>query len=147
MITSNIRPAIVIDTNVLIATINRRNSEYFIYSAFEAKQFDWVVSTEILDEYAEKLTEFYSANTANFVLDILCSATNVVFLEPYYRWNLIEIDTDDNKFSDLALSANAYCLVTYDKHFDLFKEITFPSLRVMNPAEFKAFLADNGFLQ
>ncbi|UFH54778.1 putative toxin-antitoxin system toxin component, PIN family [Spirosoma sp. KNUC1025] len=116
-----IRPTVAIDTNVLLATINRRNYEFFIYTAFENKQFEWAVSTDILDEYAEKLAEFYSPNTANYVLDILCIATNVIFLEPYYRWNLIENDPDDNKFSDLALSANAHYLITYDKHFDLFR--------------------------
>ncbi|GAB2597042.1 hypothetical protein GCM10027190_51410 [Spirosoma areae] len=51
-----VRPSVVIDTNVLIATVNRRNEEFFIYKAFEAKQFDWILSTEILGEYAEKLT-------------------------------------------------------------------------------------------
>ncbi|GAB3505447.1 hypothetical protein GCM10027341_37100 [Spirosoma knui] len=133
-------PLVVIDTNVLIATINRSNTEFFIYEAFAAKKFTWVVSTEILNEYAEKLTEFYSSNTADYVLDILCSATNVLFHEPYYRWKLIEADPDDNKFSDLALSANAYCLVTYDSHFDVFKPLPFPSLRIMAPTEFKQFL-------
>ena len=58
--TQTARPTVVIDTNVLIATINRRTSEFFIYEAFDARQFDWVVSTEILNEYAEKLTQFYS---------------------------------------------------------------------------------------
>ena len=133
-------PAVVIDTNVLITTINRRNVEFFIYEAFAAKRFDWVVSTEIIDEYAEKLTEFYSSSTADFVLDILCSATNVVFSEPYYRWNLIETDPDDSKFSDLAILTNVHCLVTYDAHFDLFKSLKFPVLQVMKPAEFSHFL-------
>ncbi|GAB2597034.1 hypothetical protein GCM10027190_51400 [Spirosoma areae] len=63
-----------------------------------------------------------------------------MFLEPFYRWNLIEVDPDDNKFSDLALSANAHCLVTYDKHFDLFKSLAFPSLQILNPAAFKQIL-------
>ncbi|MVM40293.1 putative toxin-antitoxin system toxin component, PIN family [Spirosoma sp. HMF3257] len=138
--TETILPALVIDTNVLLATINRRNSEFYIYEAFDAKKFNWVVSTEILDEYAEKLTDFYSVNTADYVLDILCSATNVLFHEPYYRWNLIEADPDDNKFSDLALSANAHGLVTYDKHFDLFKTLPFPTLQILSPTEFTHFL-------
>ncbi|GAB3548350.1 putative toxin-antitoxin system toxin component, PIN family [Spirosoma fluminis] len=133
-------PLVVIDTNVLIATINRRNTEFFVYEAFAAKKFTWVVSTEILNEYAEKLTEFYSQNTANYIIDILCTATNVTFHEPFYRWRLIEVDPDDNKFSDLALSANAYCLVTFDNHFNLFKSLPFPSLRIMAPNEFKQFL-------
>jgi uncharacterized protein len=131
---------VVIDTNVLRTTINRRNFEFFIYEAFEAKLFDWVVSTEILEEYDEKLNEFYSTHTANYVLDILCSANNVIFAEPYYRWNLIQDDPDDNKFSDLALSVNAHCLVTFDRDFNIFKNLKFPTLKIMNPKEFKLFL-------
>ena len=54
----------VIDTNVLIKTIKRTNFEFFIYELFENEKFEWVVSTSILDEYEEKLTEFYSQKTA-----------------------------------------------------------------------------------
>lgn len=131
---------VVIDTNVLRTTINRKNFEFFIFEAFNNKLFDWVVSTEILEEYAEKLTDFYSPKTADFVLDILCTATNVVFSEPYYQWDLITEDPDDNKFSNLALSVNAHCLVTYDKHFNIFKDIDFPRLKVVSPFEFKSYL-------
>lgn len=131
----------VIDTNVLRTTINRKNSEFFIYEAFATKQFDWVVSTEILEEYAEKLGEFYSESTANYVLDMLCNANNTIFAEPYYQWDLITDDSDDNKFSNLALSVNAHCLVTFDKHFNIFKTLGFPKLNVLNPKQFKKFLA------
>ena len=131
---------VVIDTNVLRTTINRKNFEFFIYESFASKQFDWVVSTDILNEYAEKLDEFYSESTADYVLDVLCNASNTIFSEPYYYWNLIKEDSDDNKFSDLAISANAHCLVTYDKHFDIFKTLEFPKLKVLNPKQFKIFL-------
>ncbi|MCF0050943.1 putative toxin-antitoxin system toxin component, PIN family [Dyadobacter sp. LJ53] len=135
--------SVVIDTNVLIKTINRTNFEFFIYQAFESELFEWVVSTSILDEYEEKLTEFYSLKTAQLVLEILCTASNVVFSEPHFRWNLIEDDPDDNKFSDLAISSNSTCLVTFDKHFDVFKNIEFPRLSVLNPKQFHAFLVEN----
>ena len=59
------KPKLVIDTNVLITTINRNNPEFNIYEAFERNQFDWVVSNEILTEYAEQITDFYSASAAN----------------------------------------------------------------------------------
>lgn len=130
------RPKVVIDTNVLRTTINRKNFEFFIYEAFRDKKFDWVVSTEILNEYEEKLTEFYNPQTADFILTVLCTATNVIFAEPHFIWNLITIDPDDNKFSDLAMSVNAFCLVTYDSHFNVFKTLDFPTLTVVTPAEF-----------
>lgn len=34
------KPRFVIDTNVLITTINRANPEFSIYEAFENKSFD-----------------------------------------------------------------------------------------------------------
>ena len=133
------RPRVVIDTNVLLATINRNNPEFFIYELFRSKQFDWVISTGVLAEYEEVLTNFYSAETANLVLNILCTATNVIFTEPYFVWALIE-DADDDKFSNLAISSNALCLVTYDRGFNVFKTLDFPSLTIVSPPEFKLLL-------
>ncbi|WP_181452573.1 MULTISPECIES: PIN domain-containing protein [Algoriphagus] len=48
------RPKLVLDTNVLITTLNRKNPEFAIYTAFEQKSFDWIVSTEVHAEYEEK---------------------------------------------------------------------------------------------
>jgi uncharacterized protein len=135
---------VVIDTNVLIATINRNNFEFFIYEAFVQEKFEWVVSTEILIEYEEILTQMYSEKTAKYVLNILETSPAVVLAEPYYKWGIISEDPDDNKFSDLALNVNAYCLVTKDKHFKVFKKIEFPKLRVVKPNEFKKILRKLG---
>ncbi|MCF2506262.1 putative toxin-antitoxin system toxin component, PIN family [Dyadobacter sp. CY107] len=134
--------SVVIDTNVLIKTINKANFEFFIYQSFELEAFNWVVSTSILDEYEEKLTEFYSQKTAQLVLEILCTANNVIFAEPHFRWNLVKDDPDDNKFSDLAISYNSKCLVTFDKHFDVFNNIEFPRLSIVNPTQFHSLLAE-----
>lgn len=88
---------VVIDTNVLRTTIKKGNFERFIYDAFKAEVFEWVVSTEILNEYHEKLTEFYSSETADLILNILMAAPNVILTEPAFRWNLITNDPDDNR--------------------------------------------------
>ena len=127
-------PRVVIDTNVLLTTINRNNPEFFIYEAFRDKRFDWVVSTEILAEYEEMLVSFYSTNTANLVMNILCTATNVIFAEPYFVWSITE-DADDDKFSNLAVSTSAICLIIYDRGFNVFKTLDFPTLTVINPYE------------
>jgi uncharacterized protein len=131
---------VVIDTNVLRLTIKKTNFERFIYDAFKDEAFDWIVSTEILEEYEEKLIEFYSTQTANLVLGILENAPNVIFAEPYFRWNIIIEDPDDNKFADLAISLNVDCLITNDKHFKVFKKLDFPKLTVMTPRQFEKFL-------
>ena len=112
---------LVLDTNVLLKTINRNNFEFFIYKSFIEHKFDWIVSNEILTEYEEVLSNFCSTKTANLVLEILCNASNVIFTEPYFQWDIIKIDPDDNKFSDLAISSNAEYLITFDKHFDILR--------------------------
>ena len=69
---------VVIDTNCLIASIPRQNPEYWLYEAFRSEKFDWVVSSEILHEYEEQLSDFYSPHTADLVLKILTTASNVI---------------------------------------------------------------------
>lgn len=131
---------VVIDTNCLIPSIPRKNPEYWLYEAFNNLAFEWVVSNEILLEYEEKLAEFYSERTANLVASILLTASNVHQEEPFYKWNLIIEDPDDNKFADLAIAANVNYLVTNDKHFRVLKDLPFPTVQVVSLEEFKEIL-------
>lgn len=131
---------VVIDTNCLIVSIPRQNPEYWLYEAFRAEVFEWVVSNEILHEYEEQLSSFYSSETADLVLKILTTASNVIFAEPYFRWNLISHDPDDNKFVDLAVSSNADHLLTHDKDFNVLKTLEFPKVSVVSLEAFKTIL-------
>ncbi|MBL7797151.1 MAG: putative toxin-antitoxin system toxin component, PIN family [Saprospiraceae bacterium] len=130
----------VIDTNCLIASIPRRNPEYWLYQAFRDEAFEWVISNEILAEYEEKLAEFYSLQTANLVANILLTASNVILAEPFFKYGLIPQDPDDNKFSDLAIASNVDYLVTNDRHFQVLKTIEFPTVSVVSLAEFQQIL-------
>lgn len=131
---------VVIDTNCLIPSIPRNNPEYWLYEAFKNKKFNWVISNEILSEYEEKLGEFYSPQTAEIVTNILMIASNVVLAEPFFKWGLITADPDDNKFSDLAISSNANYLVTNDRHFQVLKDLPFPTVKVVSLSEFQEIL-------
>lgn len=131
---------VVIDTNCLIASIPQTSEAYWLYIAFKSQLFTWVVSTEILNEYYEILTSFYSQATADTVINILLAAPNTELVEPYFNYNLITTDPDDNKFANLSISTNAYCLVSNDKHFNIFKKIIFPPLSVLKLEEFKFIL-------
>ena len=128
---------VIIDTNCLIPSIPRNNPEYWLYEAFSQIKFDWVISNEILLEYEEKLGEFYSERTASLVTSILMTAVNVIQEEPFFKWNLITEDPDDNKFSDLAIAANVNYLVTNDKHFNVLKTLPFPTVNVVSLEEFR----------
>ena len=131
---------IVLDTNCLIAAVPAESAHKWLYDAFVEEQFEWAVSTEILDEYAEKLGEFFSGAVADYVLNSLADAPNVLFAEPFFRWNLIPDDPDDDKFVDLALSVNADYLVTNDHHFDGVKGSKFPQVAIVSLDEFRALL-------
>jgi len=131
---------VVIDTNCLIASISPEGGYYWLYEAFEAEKFEWLISNEILTEYFEMLTAHYSEQTALLVYSILSAAVNVIFTEPYFKWQLIEADPDYNKFADLAVAANANYLVTNDKHFNILKTTDFPKLNVLSLDEFKVIL-------
>jgi putative PIN family toxin of toxin-antitoxin system len=122
---------IVIDTNCLVASISPEGGYYWLYEAFEAEEFEWLISNEVLTEYFEILTNKYSEKTALLVYSILSAAVNVTFTEPYFKWQLIAADPDDNKFADLAIAANADYLVTNDKHFNVLKVTDFPKLNVI----------------
>ena len=127
----------VIDTNCLLASIYPSSTHYWLYVAFKAERFDWIVSSEILLEYEEKLQERYSVQTGRLVLNILSVSPNVIYSEPYFKWNLVESDADDNKFADLAIAANADYLVTNDKDFNSLKTLEFPKLSIVNIEEFR----------
>ncbi len=127
---------VVIDTNCLLVAIPLNSPYKWLYEAFMDESFEWFVSTEILKEYEEKIGEFFSSHVAEFVLNSLDNAPNVVFAELFYRWGRIEADPDDNKFADLALCMNVDYLVTNDRHFKPVEPPAFPSVCVVNIDEF-----------
>ena len=67
---------------------------------------------------------------------MLLSAENVKKQEVYFKWQLIEIDKDDNKFVDCSIAGNADYLITNDKHFDVLKSVEFPLITILNIDEF-----------
>ena len=117
---------VVVDTNCLLASLNRNSPFHRLYELFASEAFEWVLSNEILTEYEEILAAHYSATTAQRVTEILLNAPNTSFQEAYFKWQLIEADPDDNKFVDVAIAANADYLLTNDRHFEVLRQIEFP---------------------
>lgn len=132
---------VVVDTNCLRASIPPQSPYYKLYLEFKKGSFEWFVSTDILLEYEEILTKTYSSKTAKLVLNQLAIAPNATFAEPAFRWQLIEKDPDDNKFADLALGINADYLVSNDSDFNIFKQLDFPSLTVVDLDTFLEILS------
>lgn len=80
-----------------------------------------------------------SPEISDNLIALLVNLKNTRMINIHYKWNLIEADKDDNKFSDCYLAANADYLVTNDKHFDVLKNKSFPLINILNAEEFKKF--------
>ena len=130
---------VVIDTNVLWVSIARRSVSHWIFEAILNGSLTLCVTTDILDEYAEIMTLKLGTDTSEAVLSIFDNLPNIKLVTRYYRWFAIKNDPDDDKFVDCAVAANAICIVTEDKHFNILKQNSFPKVEVMNMNAFKLF--------
>ena len=75
------------------------------------------------------------------VLDAIARHPKIVYRESYFRFHLLsDIDKDDDKFVDCAITAGADYIVTEDSHFDRLKQIPFPQLNVLTLDEFNESL-------
>ena len=132
-------PRVVLDTNIIIASLSTKSKYRIIIDKLLEKAFVLIVSTEILFEYEEKVRAFYSEETTVNFLDALILQPNVIQREPLFRSALIK-DADDNKFLEAYYSGKANILVSNDNDFQLLKRIEYPPHNIMNIAEFVEFL-------
>jgi len=133
---------IVLDTNVFLVSISPKFKYYWIYEKLQNGDYDLIVSNEILTEYAEILNQKYGLTLTNSALDFMLLFPNVYQAQPYYKWDLIPNDKDDNKFVDCAIVGNADYIVTQDKHFNVLKTIGFPKVDILSIDEFHKLLSD-----
>lgn len=99
------------------------------------------VSNEILSEYEEILSVHASPEVAQNVVNAIARHPQTVYRESYFRFHLLaDVDKDDDKFVDCAITAGADYIVTEDSHFDRLKQIPFPQLNVLTLDEFNETL-------
>ena len=127
---------IVLDTNILLVSIPKNSQYRIILDNLLSKRFTLVISNDILSEYAEIIAQKTNSIVASNIIEMLLSARNVEKQEIFFKWQLIDIDKDDNKFVDCAVAGNADYLVTNDKHFKILKTIEFPSISILTVEEF-----------
>ncbi|MEQ8811179.1 MAG: putative toxin-antitoxin system toxin component, PIN family [Imperialibacter sp.] len=131
---------IVLDTNILLVAVSDRSPYHWVYEAFLKEKFQLLVTTEILSEHQETITEHMGSSVADNVLLSIENSVNTSFITRYFKWNLINADPDDNKFSDCAVAGSSDYLVTEDKHFEVLKSIGFPIVNVIGIGDFKQLL-------
>lgn len=135
---------ILIDTNILLAIVPKRSKYHWVYDALRIGKFELVISTEILQEYEERLALFYAPDFAVLVVEEILNLNNIIFAEVYFHWHLITADADDNKFIDAAISSNADHIITHDKHFSVLKTIDFPRVSILTLEAFHLLLEKSG---
>lgn len=122
---------IVLDTNCLIMSISARNSCYRVWHSFLAGEYTLCVSNEIVEEYLEVLSRNINPWVAESIVSAILMRRNVLKVDPHFRFHLIERDSDDNKYVDCAICANAKYIVSEDHHFDILKKCSFPKVEVV----------------
>jgi putative PIN family toxin of toxin-antitoxin system len=131
---------VVLDTNAILRSISRRSAFSDILDKLYDGDYELWVSNDILLEYEEKITDIFSKETAELIIGALSLLPNVKKAEIHYHLFLIDVDKEDNKFSDCAFAGNVHYLVTNDKHFNVLSTIPFPSINVITLEKFKSLL-------
>ncbi|MBK9509660.1 MAG: putative toxin-antitoxin system toxin component, PIN family [Cytophagaceae bacterium] len=131
---------IVLDTNVLVASISQKSPFYWVWEAFVHGKYQLCITTEILDEYAEIIERYFSVLDEENTLNQIMLSQNIIQIVRYYEWNAITKDPDDNKFFDCAVAANAHFIVSEDKHFNVLTKISFPKVNRIKTEDFKKLI-------
>lgn len=132
---------VVLDTNCLIQILPTRSLYHRIWTDFLEGRYRLCVSNEILAEYEEILGLHASPEVAHNVVEAIARHPKTLYRESYYHFHLLsDIDKDDDKFVECAITAGADYIVTEDSHFDRLKQIPFPQLNVLTLDEFNKTL-------
>lgn len=122
---------LVLDTNTLIQCVSRRSRYHELWLSLLDGRNQLCVTTEILAEYAEILERKTTNTFAALVLDVITNNPYTLFITPYFKFNVITADPDDNKFVDYAVAANAHFIVTDDHHYDVLLDLDFPKVSII----------------
>ena len=122
---------LVLDTNSLIQCISRRSKYHELWLSLLDGRNQLCVTTDILQEYAEILERKTNATFAELALDVITNNPYTNFITPYFHFNLIAADPDDDKFVDCAVAGNAKFIVTEDSHYDVLRNIDFPKVDII----------------
>ena len=131
---------IVLDTNCLLPAVFPLSMYRWIWDSFRHGMFTLCYTNEIIAEYEELLSKLYPPEITENTMLLLLNSPNVEKTIPYFKWDLITADPDDNKFVDCVLNSGADYLVTNDKHFNVLKPIDFPPIKVIDIETFKKLI-------
>ena len=126
------QPRVVIDTNCLLQILGSKSNYHFLFESFLQFGYAMCISNEVLLEYEEILRIKASPLAADLFLKVIARSRNVIRKDPYFKWNIITKDYDDNKFVDCAFACRANYIVTNDNHFQEAANSPFPKFNVID---------------
>ncbi|WP_448702599.1 putative toxin-antitoxin system toxin component, PIN family [Mucilaginibacter sp. AW1-3] len=131
---------VVLDSNVLLIALGKKSRYRPIWDTFISGGFQLIISEDVVHEYEEILHQRSAIGVAELIMEIFIESPDVIHQNIYYQWNAITKDPDDNKFFDIAVAGNADYLVTNDVHFNLVKQLPFPSITIISADDFLQLL-------
>ncbi len=126
---------VVIDTNVFITIIGKEGKNRWIFDKILNGEWILCLTNDIFLEYWEILEHKTTKLIASNVIDFLVSHPHVLFVNDFFKLNLITADADDNKFCDCCFAASASFIITTDNHFNILKETEFPKIQIFTSEE------------
>ncbi len=123
-----------------MVAIPRNATHRWLWDAIRNGEVTLAVSTEILEEYAEVLGNFYSQLVAEGVLEQIARLPKLERVDTYFHFLLITSDPDDNKFVDCAIACGANYIITHDNHFKILKKVAFPKVRCLKIEQLKRLI-------
>lgn len=135
---------LVLDTNCLIQIVSPRSKYHSLWMSFVRGEYELCVSNEIVDEYLEILQKLTIVEVAEYIMKTIINSPFVVFIDPFYKFDLIQADKDDNKFVDCAIAAQARCIISNDHHYDILSTIPFPHVEVIKLTDFMEIMKASG---
>ena len=113
--------SVCVDTNVVLRMRGSSGDFRPLWLALTSGQLAWVVSTEILLEYEELLVARGGSDRWQSLWTLMQLISHrfgtIPLVDPQFRFSVITVDPDDNKFVDCAIVANADFIITEEAHF------------------------------
>ncbi len=124
----------VIDTNIVFAALaNRKGAAFKILQRFFQKQFDWVNSSQTLDEYQGVLSVSQKISPTSLQIFLYLLQKRSILIQITDTLHICK-DPDDDKFLETAIVGEADFLVT--KNLKHFPRKSYQGVRIVNVAAF-----------
>ena len=131
---------VVVDTNVLIASIGLKSPYRLIFDKIKTRELEIALSNDILSEYNEILSLKMNKSTADNLIKFFNFSSNVIKINIFFFWELMTNDPSDNKFVDCYIASNSDFIITNDKHFEILNRNEFPKVNIISADDFLELL-------